>query len=1269
MRIITRTSPQIWPGRARVMQKAPPARPPLRIVPTGAAPKEEEKEIEYITLAKKVEAAKQETPRPRGPRQPVRYRDVLPTAQALAKQGADINDVIAYIKDSGLIDSNGEIGYTLKELVRAAYSLKKVEEVSRPGIFGRSRTITRTSYVPDIDKLNKLKPELKEWYDQQIAAMNKVMADAREDVQRRIQQLKARGDYTSSDIQRIKTSEYPKWSKEYQAARRHLHEIQAEGGWEARSTVRCATAEEVAAKKTEYESQFPIIEVRETKVEPTITIGPTSEESAKVEADKAKGIGCPATLNTYKVAMKDGSTILVQALDKNSAKSKAKEAGYQVAWVTGRMTRIDLEEYSKVSEKVITNVGATRTLESKDIPREFRMADAETQEALGVKKVDGKWTQDVILLGDGQWVSKASFDRLPEEQQATAKDKGYDAVVKQYYVEIKNAKTGGTNLIPKEAVEELRGTEAYTGAKGTEAERLGIALTASQREFNNWLKNIERDSPDLYKIYTEQGLEALNSHIGQQREILSKLERYKPYQEYDITSAIQEYDITSAILDKSVTPNELRTAGVETSAVDEVEGLLNVQEKFKALPPVDQRNVIQMATGRLRIYVKPYDERSIEEKILILNHFKTQEKPPTIWKLQKEYAKQFSLEPIVAYTPIAGTIYFWDEMPTYGKIISIVGDIACLGFVIHGAAAGARAARGYTAAARMKAAAKGAGEMILAEITAPGEVIAHPIATAKGIGKQVRSVVETLVHPKKLPLGSAEITYTTGRLPVEDVGGAAKATELRDAAVKAAIRGEKATATVDGVTLTLNPSELQKVGGAVGVHATPDIRPYLNGAVVEGGAEGSGIFISPNFHSRFAQATAFGDVPEGGIKGGLIIRDQNVLKAISPSGKTYAGTVEIEALLKQGITLPPPSQVLFTRDIAGNKLTLLVIGDPFTSSQIAKLKFLGSLDTVGQIFKPTMKLTGAQKTAINAMDDIIELAQERATLTRQLGAAQTAGRVALAQELGPRIARIDEKISDLVNRVNVPRETIRSSDIVWAQYTDKGLLERWGELNPGEATRTDRGTRLPDIETTPIIRRARLARKERGVPVIERKAPAGGRRVPPEERRAAPGTYRAPTYPRLYSPAYVPPYAPPYVPSKALPFAPVKPPAYAPPYVPPYVPPRVPPRGPSKPPPLRVERVPVKLGRERIPMPGQSLISWRQGMYYITVVEPYRTTGTKPDVIYSRHRPPWGKVVKGRYSPSRSLKSIGKVPKSVKLPMGVVTAHVKNGRRLRFLAD
>ena len=933
--------------------------------------------------------------------------------------------------------------------------------------------------------------------------------------------------------------------------------------------------------------------VPEIVEKPVVTIEATRKEKreaedAKAEA-KAQGWSCYTQLYTYKVALKDGEVILVEALSESSAKQKAEDAGYNPAWVTRMMS--------------------WETIEPAQTPT-------------GAFNVTGE---------DGETVTMVPFI---------------------------DPNTKDMLFLPKDAVQELKNTTAYAEATGTEEQKLGIAYANVQKQYNDWLTQLQEEQPDLYKVYETQGydglMQAIETLSQEQKDVLTRLEDYKGDEGYRLYDALTE---------GAITQDQAKQLFGEQAVADATKESRELEEAFKALSPGKQQdyikefNVYAQYTGRT-VPDKAYDRLTREEQARILEWYSYTR--PEYWKQQAKATGKIAL----GFVPIAGTIAYWKDMSTGWRIFSVVTDVICVGFLAHAAAAGARAARGYTVLARMKGAAAGAGQMVLAQVTAPAEIIAHPIETARGIGRQIVSTIETLLHPKKIPLGAAELAYTTARLPVEDVGDAVKAMQLRDAAVDAVVHGRRTAVTVGDISLTLTPAELQKVGGAMAVHATPDIRPYLNGTLIKSGAEGSGMFISPNFHSRFSQSTAFGNMPEGGIQGGLIIRDESVLRAIVPSGKVYRKAAEIEAMLRAGTDLPPPSQILFTRDVAGNRLTLLVIGEPFTQAQIAKLKFFGSLDTIGQIFKPTMKLTGAERTAINSMDDIIQLARERAALARELAAAQAAGRLTVAQGLRQRMVDVDGRITDLIQRVNTPREAIRPSNVVWGQYTtDKGILDRWRELNPREVVRTPEGTRLPEIKIGDAIRRAALIRERRGIPAPDRGVPAGERRIPPEGRRVPPER-------RLYSPTRAPRYAPSYTPAYSPPYTPSKPPTYAPPYAPPRVPPRrVPPWGPSKPP-IKVEIGPARLGLglERMPKPGQALQVWDQGAFWISIFEPFRTGGTKPDVVYSRHKPPWaGRTAKGKHSPQKTFRAIGRRhPELVKLDMGVASARVSHGKVLRF---
>jgi len=1116
--------------------------------------------------------------------------------------------IVKHVQDSG--KTGAEAGYILERLIASASS----GEVKKPSL------------------LATLSTEQKKWYDKQVGQYQDLMTECKARYKAELQILKDKcGDdarkYTNARL-KLKAKIYPDWSSQAR---------QAEAKFEERQD---KMADAISAAKKAGVTGLSYDEI--------YSLATTTKKGAAKYGEElgleAKQISIIRGEKVAEAAPK-GVTIEpetkeqpVKVIGATAAETKKAEEAMAEAKARGWSCTTTLQSF-----KVKLRDGSVIEVVTLDSPSRSGAGSArEKAEAAGYK------VAFVTKKMAGETIKPTS--KLTGAYNVTLEDGTKTTMVPFVYSETKEIL-----LMPKDFASEIKETDAYKNATGTTEQKLGTAYTAQTKEFEAWLDGLKRDYPDIYKTYEAEGYDALNKSLAdmkkQQASTMATLDsKYKRG---------EGYDLVTALWDKVTTVKDLKDAGFDAQAVDEVEKVISntqsLDAEFQKLPSTQQTAICAKTTNS-----KSYENLNFGDKLKVLDFYSAAVKPGgwTAFKYSQQKGLQEAKQMLIALTPIVGTVHYWDRMATWEKVLSIVGDVACFIPIIAGAASGARATKGYTAGARMKAAVQGAGAMALAEVTAPAEIIFKPVATAKGIGRQVQSIAETLAHPRKLPLGGMELAYTTARLPVDDIGGAKKAMQLRDAAVAAAIQGKPATVKIGDVSLSLTPSELQKVGGAMAVHATPDIRPYLNGAVVKAGAEGSGMFISPNFHSRFAQATAFGDIPTDGIRGGLIIRDTNVLKALTPSGKVYRGAAEIEALLKPGTVLPSPSQILVTRDAAGHRLTLLVIGKPFTQAQVAKLKLLGSMDTIGQIFKPTMKLTGAEKSAVSSMDELISLSKQRAAAEQQLIAARAAGRIAEVQTLGQRVTRIDTQLADLVTRVNVPRETIRSSDLVWAEY-GKGILERWRELNPNDAKVTPRGTRLPDIKAGETIRNARATLEQSRIPPGARRAqPVTEGRRPIEYKRLAMRTYTPQRIPP-YTPQRIPPYTPVYAPKRGVP--------HVTPTVP-YVPPRL-----SR---ISVTRVPVTMKPARRKMgltslgktklPGDSLVSWRQGIYYVTVVEPYRTTGNKPDVIYSRQRPPWARVVKGRRSPQKTLKSIGKVPVDIKLPMGATTARVKHGKVLKF---
>jgi len=209
----------------------------------------------------------------------------------LNSQGFNSNELATFFRNEGGVSAKGETGYILGKIIGSD-----------------------TSGLP---------PNVKAWYESQRAITNQVLADVKERIAKNIAKLKASGkEYDRSDILRIQVNALPNWSDQDKEKKKLLKKQLA-----------------YEAKIEAWRASQP---KKEGEIVTDITIGATDEEQSTAKSEQESGISCPGTIETYKVKLKDGSYILVEALDKpisgqdgeDLAKKKAEVAGYKVAWAT-----------------------------------------------------------------------------------------------------------------------------------------------------------------------------------------------------------------------------------------------------------------------------------------------------------------------------------------------------------------------------------------------------------------------------------------------------------------------------------------------------------------------------------------------------------------------------------------------------------------------------------------------------------------------------------------------------------------------------------------------------------------------------------------------------------------------------------------------------------------------------------------------------------------------------------------------------------------------
>lgn len=600
----------------------------------------------------------------------------------------------------------------------------------------------------------------------------------------------------------------------------------------------------------------------------------------------------------------------------------------------------------------------------------------------------------------------------------------------------------------------------------------------------------------------------------------------------------------------------------------------------------------------------------------------------------------------IGMIPIAGTWYHWSNMSNWERGLSIALDVLTFVPYVGAVSAGVRAGKPIVAAV---------GRAALAEAKAPITALAHPVATVK----TMIYPVETVLRPSKVPLTALEIRTGTVRLPVKDIGSARDAMEARDIITKAAIMGDKPAIEIAGKNIELSKIALQQKVSPAAIHTTQDISPFLTGVEVQAGREG-GLFVSPSLHTRFTSASAFGDITPGGVPGAIIIRDEAVLARLQPSGKIYRGTAEIEQVIGAGTKLPPPSQILMTRDVSGNKLTLAIIGKPLSRAEIARLKFIGSADLIRDIFRPAAKITGK---GIDELDELAGLADEVRSLEKSLSSAQKAGDMAEVRRITADIEAANvhgRKLARAIDLRYASKLSLRPIGISTGDYIDRISYNELARNKPAELARILRD--VPRADRERLLGEVEPEYRAKVQKEIE-KLPARAPREEPEVPRGL-----TPVVPRVGLPRAEVPVVPEVIRAPGVPRAPLGVPGVTVPtgVAVPKIPPRVQPgeTPPKTTPPVLPPGAATRF-EDLTEEQKAGSIAWKQGWCYHLIYPPY---GEK-EILHSSKPFPGVRIHKGEGSAYKSpVREKGTVPHTVERDMGIVDIKFTTPKKYSFIA-
>lgn len=1027
----------------------------------------------------------------------------------------------------------------------------------------------------------------------------------------------------------------------------------------------------------------------EVKLEQPTVIQATAGELRRVSNDQAKlaaGETCPggvSRISLYSVTTRSGEEIYVYSLNTlgaEGAEQKAEKAGYKVAWV--------------------------RNVPSGKVPAEISESPIS-----GIDKYkDSQGNYDIIGIANALRTRLGGVN--DSEVRRLFGSKGYHdiVVVRDILTKLEPYKTGNGYLLSAALAD--RAVSTYEVGKifsqsvvDNAISNRGAAASLSRYKDTNGNYDLIAISTALQSgrikeetINSVLGIDATDAARGIGK-IITKMEPYKSGNDYFLTDALANGAITTA---------EARQL-FSDETVSEATGSIALS---KAL--AEQREIFGGAESTVSgKSTKPYTTIPrtafpVKEAALIAADIVV----PYVYVI-----RHWDKLPVWEKA-------LWITLDTVLFIIPMVGA------GVRGARGVAVAAKEVGKLARVGAAIKNIGREAFVIVKAPVEAILHPVAATKQAAKDFRSVVENVVRSKKIPEAVLTTTEGTVRLSITNATSVEQFMAARDELIRLAARGQKPIVQLrDKAGKVIATLELQKAplmrelkGGVV--HTTPWGEQFRAGLTVEARVNmplaEQGLFVSHEPLPRFATQSAFNLPVEIGQQGrgvqaittrfganqvatiylqrqlseetiqalakakliqtgdNLIqplssknvtrlvqtlrgsgnakvaqafeetvssykpifrIMDPDKAKEIIASGKTYRGGVEMEAKLPIGAKIEPPKQILVTRIGPESTEVQLWLDKALSTRQIMKLKAEGLLEVFRQPFRFPLKIKGKLGTLSPAqVDDLARTMREvgnpevARNLERAYQLTQSAKRMAqiTAKAATAVVTRAPERLAAITRAEGV--QLVRGIEWLERSESPEQLIRtRSGRVirRPERVSRTERISRAErERRTERITRTERLERVARAERIPRAERPVRGERIERVERPIRGERPVRPTRPER-------------------PVRPVRP---------------IRPTKPAK----RFLLEPVK-GKQKKIREGPALAVWKQGAYWVSIFPPFRTTGKKEDVVYSREKPPWGAVIaRGRHSPRVTLRSIGKVPKLIEVPMGVVTARIRNGRKLTF---
>jgi len=1096
-------------------------------------------------------------------------------------------------------------------------------------------------------------------------------------------------------------------------------------------------------------------------IKPEITIGATSEEMAK-----AAGKGCPTPINTYKLKLRDGGIIYVEALSKKAARGKAESQGYDVAWVTKAISSPTGEILGTKPKDIMLSVKDGETGEMLQFPKDSWDAWPGKYQALvkseGLDTALREFKSDYYELGDGQFMLKTDFYALPTEYADIAATKGFTAM--QQAFESDHIKLGDGQWVTGIDWEKLIATDKELGTNFTEIgkkqgyDAMVTAIDKANEPYKEFLEKVEQGdiipvAGDEYitkaeygklpsgtqQILKEQGFEALAKATTITYERIPKPigvgwdPRYK--------ARLEKWES----LPQTITQEEMNKIPFSDKGYYQVSkdsqtraGLLILSSLIPpakaALPEYTTRDISAMDWGIA----------AAQAPLIVLGFAPAAISGSVVGRVAMVTGST-ALSGMIGY----GTVKNWSALTLGQKamgvgmaalcavpfITTVARNVKISGTPIPTTKGNAVVWKGLSVAGHPLIGRSG-GKWVLGtrSITLPEarlilngykpemmletKVFVNRSALSKaGFSKTQIDYLATTLKNRNLFAGKTSpwldknvLIEPTARLNANEIGivmkrlikleqGFIKAKKIKDAFLlygSPTIKSQLAPnlrnwRSVHDWDISLNMNQAQT-------------EAFTKALLRDFKAKGGGTYrISPqsttliekkigntwthiaDIHSQQAAITSTMDLPAskldatGTYSYGRMVSEPAItvkypgvgelrIMKLSESGVRKADTILRVRQTGQGTAFRPPERGIAQPGVPKDAADFYVTLRTFKGATVAEdwLKsWAKSMGYTDDWLKAAMLKArpGTYPPKLNWNDWVnTTLSNEMINVSSQTPSSiigyefKPSGTAQVSPGASPSIivhmpsslgASVSGKLESQISQPIYPYKLSKSPEM---QATISAGLSAMLSKAPSKAIASPKI--LPSVAWSLAVSKA--SPKPSPSPTISK--------VPSPSTKPSPSTVPS-VYPSgKPSPSTKPSKAPSGILSPKP--SPVPSPSPKPsPF--PYPSPKPEPKPRPKPKPLPIMSMPESK-KQRIRQ-GPALAVWRQGAYWVSVFPPFRTTGLKEDVVYSRKKPPWGSVIaRGRHSPRVTLRSIGKVPELIEVPMGVVTARIRNGRKLTF---